>query len=310
MTKKKNGINSLSLRLYFYVQKIKDNSSNISDVVSIFGFVILIIPIFNAVVDFQLKTSPEISIDFKSVIPTIIAIICIIFSRFSDPLIKLLLQSNESQIMAEPSNAKYESTLYKINNVCSIDIEDVANIFSQAFPHTAFSEVDMEKKRRTLRTWCQACPNSVLAVSTVSSRKEIVGFSIAIPLTKDTYVLYRNGQSQPWDWQKNNILSKNNTRVAYIFHQVIYLKKTIDNDAGKILTGLAVKHIALIANKKTPVVIAPRKSEAGKKNAKILGFENIGQSEKGFPLFELDLRKVDELSENAKDFWQAIKKCP
>lgn len=217
---------------------------------------------------------------------------------------KVWVERLSSAPVSPPRDAVFDTDCFAINRVVRGPAAvEAVQLFCMAFPTNWYTDVPADRKRQAiLNVWMRFCPQTILAIVDKDSN-ELIGISIAIRLKQGTFRQYRAGEIEPWDLTPDNFQGEVATGgPCYIFYQVLYARRRCEKIVSTILTGLAIAHVAIIAGDGVPVVVAPRKSQAGKNNAEDLGFEHIRENYKGLPLFELDLRKVDDLNDDAQDF--------
>jgi hypothetical protein len=239
----------------------------------------------------------NLKLDWK----VVVGIAIITLARVVRLLVQLELRENESVLLEAPQNYNPGSDRLRLKTDLDgdADLRRVARLSVRAFPTGPFSDRSFEKKLDSFKRWHQCCRNSIWLVERKYMEHTICGMSILLPINKDTYINYRNAQSEPWGWGKNDI-ETDPDKIQYIFYGACYLNKSVGSGCGRFLSYVFLSHLQFFQRTKDLVVICPRKSTAGKQNATTMGFEFIRTSDRGFPLFELDLRKVDELGSAAQ----------
>jgi len=89
----------------------------------------------------------------------------------------------------------------------------------------------------------------------------------------------------------------------------LHFTKTVDDKlAPNVLAELFVSSVAArVKELKSLVVVAPIRSNAERANAQALGFEMFRHSKAGFELWELDGRRVDDLSVSGRRTFEVLK---
>ncbi len=215
-------------------------------------------------------------------------------------LIKGVLRFAESALLTPASNAVNTSNKLIYEPVTEDTVEKLAHLSSIVYPQGFVSKVGRDKKIRTYQRWFQANPCFAYLIFTKGKTKKLVGFSIVLRITYETYLQYRNGDAIPWDWSKSDFLDADADGPFYLFSQAIYCRRWHGRSEGAFLTHCYLTHIWHYAKNKRPLILAPNITSSGKKNSLTLGFERCRASESGMDLFELDCRRIEELSKDAQ----------
>jgi len=234
---------------------------------------------------------------------TIAGIALIVFSVVLRFTMQYCLRRWNSAALSPADAIKTTSTVLVLRTVASqTDLEDLAEFASSVFPQGPFSNRDRRLKLTSYMRWHLIVPNFAKLITTPGGKPTVVGFSIILPLNEAAYVRYRTSDSEPWDWDHNSIDASKAGEAAYLYFQAIYCYPTYGKGEAGYLTHIVVEHIKELAQGRKPVIIAPRKSASGQANLRRLGFEGVRDSLMGFPLFELDTRRLAELNAAAIGF--------
>lgn len=230
---------------------------------------------------------------------------------------RLILWLTETRELAPAAASNSQSNRFTAPATATAsqtEIDILTQLSSQAFPKGAFSDRDLLKKHTTYSRWFSLYPDFARLIRSQKGNKPAIGFCIVLPISQDSYRLYRNGEIDPWSWGAKDIVQSAKDipmgEPLYLYFQAIYCPKLkTPKSESPFLTSVALEHIRSIKaamGTKDVVIIAPRKSPAGQKGITALGFDGVRQSQAGFPLYELDTRHIQDRSKAAQAFAAVI----
>lgn len=252
--------------------------------------------------------------EFSSIEP-IISIVVSVFAfgltQVADHSLKQTLSKIGSEEIADPDKITSEQqdgfSYIKVNSAKSI--ETLTDLAQEAFPLKTISYAkDREARRRAFKTWIDFNPETariILKNQTNDADPEPIGMSLLLRVSKVAYIKYRRGELRSWEIKARDLVKINDQSTPYLFAQYIYCKKGYNS--SQYMCQQFLEHILQFWEEsgELPVLIAPRKTKMGQVNAEKLGFERCSKDQ-DFPLYELDLRRVDELNEKAEELYNAL----
>jgi hypothetical protein len=187
-------------------------------------------------------------------------------------------------------------------------IGQLAAYVNAHYPSGLVSELRADSRREMYERWHQVTPDFArLVVHTGRVKKRIVGCCIIIPISLETFAAYRNSLGTPENW--NGQARTASAECAVLFMPALHCRKQFLASAqsavlAELFSSFAASHVRDIAK---TVIVSPVMTAISRANMKALGFEMSRHSKAGFELWELDGRRLSELSEAARRTFTALR---
>ncbi|MBS1715343.1 MAG: hypothetical protein JST30_13515 [Armatimonadetes bacterium] len=199
-------------------------------------------------------------------------------------------------------------------NISFIDADDehflhLGALANRAYPPKYKSTLTGDDRTETFARWQRDQPGSVkVLIEKGPFGETIIGFSIMARTKKQTYREYRNGYGKALDWVKDNFDLDFSDQGQFLFVYYVYCLHSVPGSADVVNT-MFVEHVASMCKSPRnwpPVIFDAVNTKEGKANALGWGFEQSRISRVGMPIFELDCRRVQDLSDAAKATYRSI----
>jgi len=196
----------------------------------------------------------------------------------------------------------------EIVNVEASSIAELASYVDVHYPTGLVSELHLNTRREMYESWHENSPHFArLVVQKHRGKNRSTGCCILLPISPETFARYRNGFGTPDCWTTPDRTAS--PECVVLFMPALHCQKVLKSSAvssvlAELFVSLAASHVRDVAK---TVLVAPVHTDATRANVRALGFEMFRHSRAGFELWELDGRRLSELSKDAKRTFAVIR---
>jgi len=220
--------------------------------------------------------------------------------------IRLIQLRRFDSLAIRPSASTHRNTDLVVKTAASVeDIEELARFIELAYPYRYVSKVDIAIRTKTYCEWMNWCPGFARTFWLRGSDgiDDLIGFSVIVRTHQNSYVRYRNGLNDPWTWDSSHIIDAKGAGTAFLFVQGLYCSRHVEGATPVFLYNAFLEHLAYFCSNPAvcpPVIYAPAMQKQSRANLTMMGFEKARISRGQFDIWELDCRKIMELSLEAQ----------
>jgi hypothetical protein len=191
------------------------------------------------------------------------------------------------------------------------DLIELADFFERVYPHHYIAGIGSEERQVIYKRWRRKCPGFAWLVVRLgnSKSKKILGFSIVLRVDHANYISYRNGESDPWTWDERSLLNFDFPGTSFLYLQAFYCSPAGGRRSARYLYGHLIDHLRYFCLDPVglpPVIYSPARMPQSIESLQSLGFERARTSRGGFGIWELDCRRIGELSSAAQETYRAL----
>lgn len=194
-----------------------------------------------------------------------------------------------------------------VRNARQDELKKLVSFLQFYFPPSKFSGYSHQDRQIVLQrlwnTWKESV--KIIIHTPQEGLPTLIGCSVIAPLKKENYWHYRHHRAEgfnPFQWSDTDFEDHGVTADLFLYSQYIFCCDRGKGWEGDLLREVFLDHVAeicSITHARGVSIIGPRKSRRGGENMRTLGAELRGTNMKGFPVYELDLRRREELGKNA-----------
>lgn len=191
----------------------------------------------------------------------------------------------------------------KLDFIGAHEVARAASIAQNAF--AAISKPDLGKRRSIYEAWYARCPRffSYIYPAWGGDADALpLGFVSLLPLSDSAAAEVLRGERSTFDLRGEDIEPRAADRPSYVLIQALYLHRGARVRADLAIAAVAHRVRPFMGTDGTnrPILLAEGASPNGQRLLRKLGFAQKSRARTGHPLFELDLRRIEEFRNPGK----------
>jgi hypothetical protein len=226
-------------------------------------------------------------------------------------IVSVRLDTSRTPALRPPSSAMLQTAIVRTDE----DIVRLVRFFEEVYPYFYVTGIPTKARGKTYKKWLVHCPGFARLILQLVPREpaKIVGFTVVLRMDYGTYVRYRNGEGDPQTWDGRFLLPREIEGAPFLYLQAFYCSHAGGPQAPRYLFTHLLGHLRYFAaypDSQPPVIFSPARAPQSIENLKNLGFEQARISRGGFEIWELDCRRIQELSSAAQSTYSALCTAP
>jgi hypothetical protein len=245
----------------------------------------------------------RLHLDWKTIVGIVVIIIQVILHIAS----RRALRRAASTPIGPLHDTSLTVTGFQIEPVSTrASLEELAEYLNAHYPADFISHLRLNSRREMYARWQDMSPNFAQVVRrTTGTQHTIAGCCVLLPITIATFAGYRNGLGAPDAWEPANVHLSPELHI--FFMPALHFQKGESTQAPDVLAELFASFAGTrITDTKKTLIVAPIRTESEQANAKALGFEMFRHSKAGFEIWELDGRRMEELSASGRNTFTVL----